>query len=105
MYSEGARRTQGTSRRRFFHSLSNRHMCDGSQVKPDSMKATLRVGNLSKTPSQTMLVSWVAKTPAMSTYSSKKYDGQPFVVGGTPGTPPNWIPPTRLWRAIASQTG
>ena len=65
MYSDGARLTQGTSRRRFFHSLSNRHMCEGIQVQPDSRKATFTPGNWSKTPSVTMLVSWVAKTWAI----------------------------------------
>ena len=62
------------------------------------------MGKRSKTPSQTMLVTWVANTPAMSTYSSMKYEGQPVGVGGTPGTPPNWSPATRLLRAMASQT-
>src|SRR4051794_30130553 len=101
MYSEGGRLTQGISRRRFFHSLSKRHMCGPSQVKPDSSRATFKLGKRSKTPSETILVTWVAKTPAMSTYSSMKYEGQPVGVGGTPGTPPNWRPATRLLRAIA----
>ena len=54
----GARLTHGTRRRRFRHSLSKRHMWAGSQVKPDSSRATRSVGNWSKTPSLTMLVSW-----------------------------------------------
>src|SRR5260370_16107267 len=105
MYSDGGRFTQGTSRRRLRHSLSKRHMCAGSQVKPASSSATRNVGNWSNTPSLTMLVSWVAKTWAMPTYSSKKNDGQPEGVGGLPGAPPKWIPATRSWREVASHHG
>ena len=82
MYSDGLRLTHGTSRRRLRHSLSKRHMWAGTQVKPASSSVTRRPGNWSKTPSLIMLVSCVAKTWAMPTYSSKKYDGQPDGVGG-----------------------
>ena len=63
------------------------------------------MGNWSKTPSLTMLVTCVAKTCAMPAYSSKKYDGQPDGVGGLPGAPPKWMPATRSWRAMASHSG
>src|SRR5205085_10197852 len=91
MYSDGGRLTHGTSRRRLRHSLSKRHMCAGSHVKPASSSATRSDGNWSKTPSQTMLVICEANTVAMPVYSSRKYDGQPDGVGGLPGEPPKWM--------------
>ena len=95
MYSDGARFTHGTSRRRLRHSLSKRHRCAGSQVNPDSRSATRNRGCTSKTPSTTRLVSCVAKTCAIATYSSRKYDGHPVGVGGWTGAPPKWMPATR----------
>src|SRR5215203_4045835 len=88
IYADGGCLTHGTSRRRLCHSLSKRHMCAGSQVKPDSSNTTRSDGNWSNTPSLTMLVICEAKTCAMPVYSSKKYEGQPDGVGGLPGVPP-----------------
>jgi hypothetical protein len=59
MISDGNRSTHGTSLRRPFQFLSNLHMREGNQVKPPSISATLRPGNLAKMPSLTRLTSWV----------------------------------------------
>ena len=51
MYSEGGRLIQGVSRRRPFHSLSSRHIKDGIQVNPPSIRATRSWGKRSNAPS------------------------------------------------------
>ena len=45
IYSDGKRRTQGVLWRNPYHSLSIRHLSDGNQVKPPSIKAIRSVGN------------------------------------------------------------
>ena len=61
-YSLGSRLTHGTSSRRPLTFLSSRHMTSGIQPRPPSVMTTLRVGNRSKTPWQTRLITFAWNT-------------------------------------------
>ncbi|OLT02037.1 hypothetical protein BJF90_04420 [Pseudonocardia sp. CNS-004] len=69
-YSDGRRVRCGTSSDRRAQCLSIRHITEGTQPKPPSMSTTLSVGNRSKTPSTTRLMSWAWKAWAIAVWSS-----------------------------------
>ena len=68
--SDGGRVRCGTSARSSFQARSSRHISGGSQAKPPSISTIFSVGNRSKTPSQTRLVTWSWNAVAMPTWSS-----------------------------------